>query len=1020
MKKEAIHLHKKLLLTTVVFLSFLLSVTAQTLTINGTVVGQDGDPIPGANVVIKGTTTGTITGPAGDYTIKAAANGVLIFSFIGFDQQEIPVNGKTKIDVKMKSSSIGLEEVVAVGYGTQKKMSITGAISSVGATEIMKTPTASVANALSGKIVGLSTVQQSGQPGFDNPNLFIRGVSNPLILVDGVERPFTQLDGNEIESVSILKDASATAVYGIRGANGVVIVTTKRGTAGKAVINVSSSAGVQIPTRLMDVADSYTWAKTYNGAQLSDAAGGTPPALMFSDEVLEKFRTNSDPLVYPNTDAPDLLMKKSAMQTQHNINMSGGNESMKYFFSLGYLNQNGFPKNFKGENNFGYKRYNYRANLDFDLTKSTKLGISIGGRTEIRGKDQSTVFQWTYGGSAPWAGTWVDGKHLITQKKYISIAPEYDAIAALGYDYSDVYTRKTSNIMNLDFQLSQDLDFITKGLKWRAKYSSNYTSVLGKTLSQSAPYYNAWYKYDVDPIAYAGDSTVVLRLNSKLGRITYDQSSGNDRDWYAETAFSYNREFGNHKVGGLLLYNESKKFYPKQYTDIPTGYVGIAARATYDYASKYLVEFNAGYNGSENFAEGKRFGFLPSVSAGWVVSEEDFMQDKFVSFLKLRMSYGKVGNDNQGDNRFLYNLTAYDPSSGSISFGVNNSTNQKTASEGKLGNPIVTWATTTKQDYGLDLTIFGDKLDFSVDYFYEKSKDILGTRNTYPILPAIVLPSVNLGVKDNRGVEFEGDWRDKIGSEFNYHIGGNFSFARAKNIYIDEVPPLYDYQKQTGANPNVTRGYVFDGFWTEEDVAHYQDFPDAAVIPIPGDARYKDLNGDMMINNLDQKIIGYGNNPEISYSFSLGFDYRNWDFSMMWQGAGHVTRNFTGGWFAIPFTDSGARGLLQYSVDHAWTPETAETATLPRVTLSHKENNYNKTSSLWVRDASYLRLKNIQIGYNIKTQALKNLGVSNLRVYTQGYDLLTFDKIKFMDPEGKASGDYPLIQIINFGVNATF
>ncbi len=1000
--------------------------------LTGKVTNSSGATLPGVSVFVKGTTIGAITDANGNYSISLTnvpKNATLLFSFIGMRSQEVQLSGKTIIDIVMEDLAVGLKEVVVVGYGTQKKLTVTGAIVSVGSGDLVKSPNASIANTLAGRITGMTTVQVSGRPGGDDPTTYIRGIgsltssaSTPLTLVDGVERPYTQLDPNEIESVSILKDASATAVFGVRGANGVIIVTTKRGTEGAPKINFTTSYGFQKATNLPSFCDSYTYAKMYNESQLNDDPNVVP---RFNSTAMEAFRTNSDPIIYPNTDWMKYILKPAAFQTQDNLNISGGTKTVKYFVSLGYLKQDGLFKTFDLGNdfNYAYNRYNYRANLDIDVTKTTKLSLTTGGRNEVRNQPLQAEPQFSIWRNIffaqPFRGIGiVDGKHIQTDTRYIS-GETRDALN--GY-YGYGYQNELTNILNLDINLNQNLDVFTKGLAFRIKGSYNSTYVHTKTRTSSKATYMANYLHDLDPTA-PDDKTIVYKKSGEDGILGYSEAFGKSRNWYMESAFTYDRGFGDHHVTGLLLYNESKTYYPAIYPDIPLGYVGLAARATYDFKSKYLLDLNMGYNGSENFAPSRRFGFFPAASIGWVISEEKFMKHvPIIEYLKIRGSYGIVGNDKFGNSRFLYLPDSYSANAGGYSFGTDVPQNQIGAAEGTVGNPLVTWEKSRKQDYGFDLKMLNGRLGLVADYFFEHRDHILTNRQTVAGVIALNLPAVNIGVVENHGYEVELKWRDKIGN-VGYSISPNISFARNKIIYMDETPQTEAYLLRTGNRVNQPFGYVFDGFWTEADVKHLSDFPDSHYTPKPGDLRYKDLNHDNVIDVNDRKAIGYPDYPEYVLGVNLEVTYKNFDIHMLWSGATHVSRALSGS-FQLPFGPTHSFGLMQYMADGRWTPETAATATYPRMTFVGIENN-TKYSDFWLRDASYVRLKNLEIGYNFniaKNGFLKHMGISGLRCFAYGYNLLTFDKIKVIDPESIASEDaqYPLMKIYNFGLNITF
>lgn len=1000
----------------------------QLKTISGKVTGTDNIPLPGVTVHVSGTTLGALTGPDGSFTLSnvSVSAKILTFSFIGYKTVEIPIGTETLFNVVLEEETIEIDEVVVVGYGTQKKVSVTGAIVSIQTDLIVKNPSATVTSGLAGRVTGLTSIQYSGQPGNDEPLMFVRGLgsltttaSQPLMLVDGVERSFSQLDPNEVESISVLKDASATAVYGIRGANGVIIVTTKRGSLGTTKISFNSSVGAQVPTRLVENADSYQYAILHNATILGDDSNAVP---YFSDAAIKAFK-NGGTLIYPNSNWVNYLVKPTSLQTQHNFNITGGSEKIKYFFSLGYLYQNGQFKTFDVGNayQFGFHRYNYRTNLDLDLTKTTKMSLTIGGRSELRQQPGSIPSDGTWSSlweAVPFSGMIYDGKRILITNDYIPTAEKKDGLNAIGWGSG--YQRELTDIFNMDVGLTTNLDAITEGLEWRIKYSNNSSSVSNKIRSTTIATYDPHYLCNVG--GAIGDSTIVFKRNGVNGLLEYNESSSKNRNWYLETALSYDHSFGNHNVTGLLLYNQSKTFYPPIYPDIPSGYVGIAARATYNYRSRYMLDLNLGYNGSENFAPKNRFGFFPAVSVGWTITEENFLKTKisWLDFFKIRASLGTVGNDKLGSNRFLYLPDSYNANLGSYSFGTTTPTKELGGIEQSVGNPNVTWEKSIKQNYGFDLRMFKGNLLFSMDIFHEFRSNILTTRNTVPAIFSLPLPAMNIGEVKNKGYEVELKWRDEI-NNFSYYLTSNLSFARNKVIYKDEIPKNEPYLYETGQPVNQPFGYVFAGFWTQEQADNYQDFPNqSGYIPKAGDVRYKDLNNDKVIDDDDRRAIGYPDYPEYIASIQGGFDFKGFDLSILWTGIKNVSRCLWVGnndTWVIPFTSLGNRALVKWQADNHWTPETAETALTPRLTFTGRSNN-SKMSDLWIRDASYIRLKNLELGYRLNPAILKRFGISNLRFYVNGYNLLTFDRLKFMDPEG--SNNYPLIKILNVGVNVTF
>lgn len=787
----------------------------QQQTIKGIVVDASGEPVIGANVVVEGTTMGTITDFEGTFSISVPKNGKIKISFIGYkDQVLTPQSGKN-LRVVLEDDSQMLGEVQVVAYGAQKKVSITGAISSMKGEDLLKTPAASMSNVLSGQITGISSVQYSGEPGADEADLYVRGIATwnnakPLIQVDGVEREFSQIDPNEVESITVLKDASATAVFGVRGANGVILITTKRGAEGKAKISFSTSAGVNLRTKQLEFANSYQYASYYNDLQVND--GGVPT---FTEEQLIKFRDHTDPILYPDINWIDYCMNKAAFQSQHNVNISGGTDRMRYFVSAGMFTQDGMFKQLAASDNFNfnYKRYNYRANLDFDATKTTLISVNIGGRIETKrtpesGEDQNQLFRKLYW-AVPFAGAGiVDGKRVVSNADYLP----FTGSDGLNSYYGKGFRSTTTNVLNVDLVLDQKLDFITKGLSFKLKGSYNTSYWTQKIASSSMAVYT--------PVLH-DDGSIGYRKSGSDSQLSYSRNSngeGKSRDWYMEAALNYSRKFGDHNVTGLVLYNQSKRYYPGgTYDDIPSAYVGFVGRATYDYKTRYMAEFNVGYNGSENFAPGKRYGLFPAGSIGWIVSEESFFKPlkKVINYFKVRASVGMVGNDNNGNNRFLYLPDAYILNDDGYFFGTNAGNKKPGAYEASKSNADVTWEKSVKQNYGIDFSILNEKLNISLDYFKENRRDILSSPDYMPGILGMVLPIMNVGKTENKGYEFQLKWNDKIGDDFRYWANFNLSFARNKIVYKNEIEKNEDWLYETGRTIGSRLIYKFWGYYDE-------------------------------------------------------------------------------------------------------------------------------------------------------------------------------------------------------------
>lgn len=1057
-----------------VIISFIPLLTfAQEMQVQGNIIDENGEPLIGVSVLVQGTGTGTVSDFDGNFILNTSKNSTLVISYVGYKDQQIIVKNDKPLRITMIPDTQALEEVVVIAYGSQKKVTVTGSVSNVSSKELLKSPSASLGNAISGKLPGLSTVQYSGVPGADDPTIFIRGQaslngSNPLVLVDGVERSFTQIDPNEVADITILKDASATAVYGVRGANGVILVTTKRGTSGKTQISASTSWGVQTVTQFLDMADSYTYATTFNNARLSDGN----ETLRFSPEVVEHFRTHDQPILYPDIDWVDYAMNDMALQSQHNISINGGNQVARYFVSLGMLDQDGMFKTF-GEDpnsNFSYRRYNYRANLDLNLGKLQELSINLGGRVENKnsignnGGDNGEEYIFRYLMDAqPFSGAGiVDGKWIKTNPALISDESAVSQRDGLDTFYGQGYKKTITNVLNLDLIYKLKLDFITKGLDFRLKgsYNSTYYNVKDRTCGQPAKY-----------MPYLDENgNIVYQRTGDYWNLGYADSSWPERNWYAEASFNYSRSFGNHNFSGLLLYNQSKSYYSwdannSAYISVPKGYVGLVGRITYDYKHRYMVDVNMGYNGSENFAKGHRYGLFPSASVGWTVSEENFWKPikPVFSYLKLRASVGTVGNDNCQGYRFLYLPAAWTITNGyynnigdyaGYNFGTTNTTFLNVAREYSSASPDVTWETAVKYNYGFDAKFWNDKISLGFDYFTEDRKNILINNENMIQAPTALRPSyINYGRVKNHGYEITLSYSDKIGKDFSFTISPTVSYAKNKiieqaeitrpdklvkaNSYMGkklgltedtEVSPDWTYA--TGHSIGARKGYLFFEFYekgvTEERYREKfgQDIPQQLVSNLMnGDAVYVDFDGDGVITEeYDQMYMGYTDNPEFTFALNFSLQYKNFDFSMLWSGAAHVSRNLDGV-YRQPFGLQYNSALLQWVVDNAWTEENAENAKIPRITFANEKQN-QANSNIWYYDSKYLRLKNIEIGYNINNVSWLPKG-TNLRVFANGTNLLTFTPLDANDPENTGGGNgsfikYPLMRVFNLGLKVNF
>lgn len=1002
-----------------------------TVKVTGTVKDTNGEPIIGTNVMVVGSATGVITDIDGNFTLNVPVGSKLQFSFIGYKEQVVPVKKGISLNIVLEEDAQMLGEVEVVAYGVQKKVSVTGAISSMRGDDLLKTPAGSISNILSGQVTGISSVQYSGEPGADAADIYVRGIATtnnatPLIQVDGVERDFSQIDPNEIESVTILKDASATAVFGVRGANGVILITTKRGAEGKAKISFTTSAGVNVRTKELEFANSYQYASYVNMMRTND---GNEP--LYSDEQLAAFRDHTNPLLYPDINWIDYCMNKAAFQSQHNVSISGGTNNMRYFVSAGLFTQDGMFKQFNltDDFNFDYKRYNYRANLDFDISKTTLLSVNIGGRVESKrtpesGEDQNQLFRKLYW-AVPFASAGiVDGKYIKTNADYVT-KPGADGLESY---YGKGFRNQTTNVLNLDLVLDQKLDFITKGLsiKLKGSYNSSYSTT--KIASSSV----ATYTPVVDD-----KGAITYKKSGSDSQTSYREGDyGKGRDWYMELALNYNRKFGNHSVTGLFLYNQSKRYYlGGTYDYIPTGYVGLVGRVTYDWKTRYLAEFNVGYNGSENFNPENRYGFFPAGSIGWIVSEEPFFAPikKVVNYFKVRATLGMVGNDNYAGQRFLYLPGSYgygqnnDHNGPGGFFGQNIGNAKPGAWEATQSNPYAKWETAVKQNYGLDFNILNDHLSVSADYFIEKRRDILRTPDYLPGILGMTLPAINVNKVENKGFEIQAKWNDRIGTDFRYWANFNISFARNKIVFMNEVEQNEPWMYQTGRRINSRSMYKFWGFYDETADLRYQEefgipISDHGITLQPGDAVYVDLNKDGKLDGNDAtRDIGFTDLPEYTAGLNLGFSWKNFDFSMQWTGAWNVDRMLSE--FRQPLGDTQNKGLLLYQYENTWrSSEDSYTAKFPRITATNRKNNFEKGSDLYLINASYLRLKNIEIGYNFDFPFMRKLKLNSCRMYVNGYNLLTFTAFDWGDPESRQSDrpNYPLTRVFNIGLKLGF
>ncbi len=1008
--------------------------------VSGVVVDEENIPLIGANVVEKGVpANGTITDVDGKFTLTLSGKNMIIhISYIGYNDFELKVNPNqtAPYQVKLKPGAIDLQEAVVIGYGTQKKASVVGAISQIKSEDLKMASVPNLTNAIAGRVAGVITVMGSGKPGSDDSKIYVRGMgtsnsSDPLILVDGIERDWKQIDPEDIETFSVLKDASATAVYGVRGANGVILITTKRGTIGKPAVSVSVQTAIQQPIRLPKFLDSYNYAVLMNEALANE---GYAPEYTESD--LMHYKTGDSPYTHPNNDLYRDFVKDASLQEMMNLNVSGGTDFMKYFISANLLHQEGIYKDFSNidyNTNTNYNRINVRSNLDFNITKTTSIGVDLTGRLETR---QQPNF----------------GDDLFV--KIVRLPPNYNPYinpdGSLGgrsdesrlspYALITQYgnRNRNKNVLEGVFKFNEKMDYITKGLSVRAMAGmvSTIESRRDIVAKPTLYYYDRFGNYS-------------LNRTYEAYSISTDRYGGK-RNISFEGSINYNRTFGNHTITGMFLYLQNQTYDGYQ---IPTGYQGYVGRVTYGFKNRYLFEFNGGYNGSMQFSKEHRYGFFPAVSAGWVVSEENFLQDNpILSYLKIRGSYGEVGNDKIGDFKYLYTqIYKVAPNNQKYQWNWGETTASTSYNlgiiEGQLGNDRVTWERAKKSNIGFDSKFFNNKLSLSADYFYESRNDILAIPYSIPLTLGMNrpqkdaredyqgLPPLNSGKVHNQGVDGEISFNGKV-RNFSYFIKGNFTYAHNIIDRMDEEGKKYDWQKQEGKSLGTHFGYTDIGLFQVEDFVTDANgnlsleggFPVLKPgIPIPtmgvvypGDCRYADLNGDGVINSDDIGAIKGTNVPELNYGLTLGGSFKDFDFNILFQGAANAYMYLDND-AVWEFTQQGKvmeHHLGRYIPDD---PSTWKTASYPRLHPAGNSNNQIK-STRWLYDRSYIRLKSMEIGYNIPKVVLNKLKMNKIRLYVSGNNLWTHDKLMNYDPEngGQSGNQYPQLRNWNIGLNVTF
>jgi TonB-linked SusC/RagA family outer membrane protein len=990
-------------------------------TVTGTVVDENREPVIGAGVTEKGTTNGTSTDTDGKFTLSISENAVLSISYIGYVTQEVKTDNKTAITIILYEDTQKLEEVIVVGYGTQKRVSVTGSLAVTSGREIASVPTISVTNSLTGRLPGLIATNRSGEPGYDDSNLLIRGRSttgdsSPLIVVDGIaDRAggFARIDPNDIESITILKDASA-AIYGSRAANGVILVTTKRGKEGRTVVSYSGNIGFSRPTTLPEMCESWQYAELQN--EIERYIYGRNDK--YTAEQIQKFRDGSDPTNYPNINLFDEILRRGSPQTQHNLSVSGGSGIAQYFVSLGYQYQENYYKNSASN----YSQYNLRSNIDITPHKNFRASLNISAREEDRNSP-------LYGSEDIWRYT-VKYDPMVNVywpgTRYPTTASQDNFSPATAVDGSMGYQENKRSYFNADLTAHYDMPFIAEGLSVAGGLSFDRSDSFYKNFAKQFELYQK--EKDEYVTRKYGPSNATLRENM-------DQVLGITLN----ARLNYQRLFnGIHQVNAFVAYEQySSRYeylsgYRQDYissvvdqlfagdkttaqndgTASETARINFFGRLDYDYAGKYLAQFNWRYDGSENFPRGNRFGFFPGVSLGWRISEESFWKEKvsWVDYLKLRASFGQMGNDKVSAFQYMTTYTFQNPAI----LGGSSPKPQTGVWQIRTSNPNITWEVATTYNVGLE-SRFLNHFNFEIDLFNTKRTNILATRNaSIPEYAGLTLPDENIGECSSRGTEISLGFNKKAG-DFRINLGGNFTYATSSIDFIDEAEGVVDWQKRTG-KPIGANWVMYEAtgiFRTQEDLDKYPHLSNAK----PGDLIFKDTDDNQIIDANDKVRLDKTPVPEIIYGINFDLSWKQWSLAGLFQGAGRV--------WQYTFFESGTIGnFTKDFYDNHWTEDNIY-AENPRV-YDREATVTGQKNTFWLNNASYLRLKNIELAYNFSSRTLAKTPFTDLRIYLSGYNLLTFTGMKNLDPEtaeggqGFAAWSTPHSKVFNFGINITF
>lgn len=999
----------------------------KTIKVSGTVTDEQNQPLIGVNVTIQGVTGfGTTTDVDGKYTIEMEPYNRLVFSYIGFIEQEILIKEQTKQNVVLKEDdATSLDEVIITGTGVQKKLTVTGAVTQISMDDIASTSTSNLTNMLAGNVPGVMAMQSSGQPGQNTSEFWVRGIStfgagsSALVLVDGFPRDLNEISIEDIESFTVLKDASTTAIYGSKGANGVILITTKKGKAGKVNVDAKFEAAYNTRTMTPEFADGYSYAKMMNEALITR---NQEPE--YSPEELKILELGLDPDLYPNVDWQDLLLRNGAMTYRGSLNLSGGGNTARYFISGSYLNEQGMYKvdeNIKKDydTNANSQLYNYRMNVDVDITKTTLVKVGVSGSLRKMNEPGRAVNVW----EALMRQNPIEIPAMYSDGRFPTRGIDADTnpwVLTTQTGYNETWNNK----IQTNITLEQKLDFITKGLSFvgRFGYDTNNGSNIRRMKMPEL--------YKANKQRNEAGELVFNRIAAEQ-KMSQESGSSGSRYEYLEAELHYNRGFKDHNIGATLKYNQNSSISTVGIGgDIINGIArrnqGLAGRISYNWKNRYFADFNFGYNGSENFAKGHQFGFFPAMSAAWNVAEEGFIRNnaKWINMFKIRYSYGKVGNDNLGARfPYLYTIAGVDRGYQWADLGYNKSYTGLAYTS--LANNNVTWEIATKHDLGIDLALFNDKFGLTVDYFNEYREGIYMTRNYVSYMVGLngLAPTANVGKVSSEGFDGNFHFRQKLG-EWDLTLRGNITYSKNTILDRDEENAYYKYQLQKGYRVNQARGLIAAGMFSDyEEIRNYptQQFGEV----MPGDLKYKDVNGDGIVDGGDVVAIGATERPNLIYGVGLSARWKSFDFNIHFQGAGKSSYCIQGP-SVYAFSQKEIGNILPDLVDGRWIDSTISgteatmnpNASYPRLSYGGNSNNY-RASTFWLRNGSYLRLKTLEIGYNLPQKWVNKIYSKNIRLFFIGTNLLTFSEFKLWDPEmGSTTGaHYPLAKTFSFGFN---